>query len=140
MDLSQAIQQGIARLLVETYINASQGKDHLQGGTHFFYPSDFGDIFKALGWDTGCCIEVEVRWTHREERNWWTMNKVEATLKAAARLMSPMSNKQKARLVCTLLEQLDADDDGLVAWIHHETGQRLHYGEWVRGWESEVEK
>lgn len=64
-DLTKVIQREIAQTLVTTFVNESRDEEKLQGGIYYFYPHDFGKVFDALGWDDGCCIEVEVRWTHQ---------------------------------------------------------------------------
>jgi hypothetical protein len=67
------------------------------------------------------------------------MTKIEAVLKAAARLMADMSNEEKARLICTLLEQVSAGDE-LLLWIYHETRERLQRGQWTHWWEQKGER
>lgn len=64
-DFSESVEREIAKALVLAHIHACREKEKVQDETLCFYPHDFGNTFKALGWDEGCCIEVEIKWTHR---------------------------------------------------------------------------
>jgi len=68
-DFTSAIRREIAKLLVLARINEDRESSKLDDEIYYFYPKDFGTAFKSLGWDDGCCLEVEVRWTHRAKLN-----------------------------------------------------------------------